>query len=98
MRVPVSSERERIERNLRDSLDAAQSRMLDVLLSAMREEAFRDGVTAYTAGARDAGLTFDAVREVLAGHDRGEVSFGRVVELIRTTAHALAARRDDEDA
>lgn len=53
-------------------------------------QAFTAQQSADQAAARAAGLTHDQIRQALGEYAAGEISFGRVVELIRTAAKTLA--------
>jgi hypothetical protein len=44
------------------------------------------------ARARDAGITYEAVREILGRLDNEEISFGKAVELLRTLAVVAAGK------
>jgi hypothetical protein len=50
----------------------------------------QDHMLADMAAARAAGLTHANIREAVGEYADGEISFGRLVELVRTAAKALA--------
>jgi hypothetical protein len=39
---------------------------------------------------REYGLSYEGVRRVLSEHDDGEISFGKLMDLIRAAARAMA--------
>ena len=50
----------------------------------------QDQMLADMAEARAAGLTHETIRKAIGEHADGEISFGRLVELVRVAARALA--------
>lgn len=63
---------------------AACRKMLDA------RRAWFDGQLADQAAARDAGLTHDNIKLAVAEYAAGDISFARLVELVRTAAKVLA--------
>ncbi len=57
---------------------------------AAANRAIQDQMLADMAAARAAGLTHANIREAVGEYADGEISFGRLVELVRTAAKALA--------
>jgi hypothetical protein len=74
--------------------ERSRSELVDV--TAQRDSAvaaFTDLDSSYLAEsnkARDAGLSFQAVRDILRDYDSAEASFGKMVEVIRIAAVVLA--------
>jgi hypothetical protein len=50
----------------------------------------QDQMLADMAQARAAGLTHENIRKAIGEHADGEISFGRLVDLVRASARALA--------
>jgi hypothetical protein len=50
----------------------------------------QDQMLADMAEARAAGLTHENIRKAIGEHADGEISFGRLVDLVRAAARALA--------
>jgi hypothetical protein len=59
-------------------------------LTTERNRAIQEQMLADMAEARAAGLTHETIRKAIGEHADGEISFGRLVELVRTAARALA--------
>ena len=59
-------------------------------LTTERNRAIQDQMLADMAEARAAGLTHENIRKAIGEHADGEISFGRLVELVRAAARALA--------
>jgi hypothetical protein len=65
------------------------------LAAAWRDKAainmrIRQEMLADMAEARAAGLTHENIRKAIGEHADGEISFGRLVDLVRAAARALA--------
>ena len=74
----------RAEQRLVDEYDAHQETrtlLTDLYMKQLRADA---------AQMREHGLSYEGVRKVLRDHDDGEISFGKLMDLIRAAARAMA--------